>query len=223
MPSLRAARFSTRATATRTSTASAPGPGYELTRGLIPFVEGIVDTRVYDQTIDNAGFRRSSDGVAVRAGSTFEITRTVTGEASAGIQHRKYDDPRLRELRGPILDASVIWAATPLTTVRLRAATGVDETTIPNASGILTKRATLEVQHDLFRNLSLIGAVGATESDYRGVFLEEEGVFGSVKLDYRLTRSVAVRASFTHERLNSTALNADYTANTYLVGLRFNP
>jgi hypothetical protein len=34
---------------------------------------------------------------------------------------------------------------------------------------------------------------------------------------------VVLRASFTHERLKSTSPGADYTANTYLVGLRFQP
>ena len=58
--------------------------------------------------------------LGVRAGSTFEITRTLTGEASAGLQQRSYEDPRLRDLRGPLVDAALIWSATPLTTVRLQ-------------------------------------------------------------------------------------------------------
>jgi hypothetical protein len=88
---------------------------------------------------------------------------------------------------------------------------------------VLFSRATLEVQHDLRRNLSLIGAITVSDADYRGVDLREEGFAGSVKLDYRLTRSVALRASFTHERLKSSGEGSDYTANVYLVGLRFQP
>jgi hypothetical protein len=48
-------------------------------------------------------------------------------------------------------------------------------------------------------------------------------VTAGARLEYKLTRSVAVRASFIHERLKSTAPGSDYTANTYLLGLRFNP
>ena len=65
--------------------------GYELTPGVIPFVDVLADRREYDQRIDNSGFR-SSDGVGVRAGSTFEITRTLTGEAGR---------PAAAKLRGP--------------------------------------------------------------------------------------------------------------------------
>jgi hypothetical protein len=197
--------------------------GYELTPGLMPFVEGLADTRRHDDPVDSAGFRRDSDGLGVRAGTTFEITRLLTGEASAGLQARHYDDPRLRDLRGPLIDAALIWAATPLTTVRLRAQSEVEETTIPFSSGALTQRATLEVQHDFRRNLTLTAAASLAESDYRGVRLKEDTFTGSLKLDYRLTRSLALRASFTHERLKSTTPGADYTANVFLLGLRLQP
>jgi hypothetical protein len=159
----------------------------------------------------------------VKAGSTFEITRTLVGEASAGVQTRCYDDARLRDLRGPLVDAALIWSATPLTTVRLRAQSTIEESTLAYSSGALTQRATVEVQHDLWRNLSLIGALTVGETDYRGVYLREKGLTASVKVEYKLTRAVVLRASFTHERLKSTTPGSDYTANVFLVGLRFQP
>jgi hypothetical protein len=156
-------------------------------------------------------------------GSTFELTRQLTGEASAGLQARRYDDPRLRDLRGPLVDAALIWAATPLTTVRLRASSTIDETTLPNSSGAISERASLEVQHDLRRNLSVIAALGVGRTDYKGVYLREDTLTASLKAEYKLTRSVVLRASFTHERLKSTSPGSDCSANTYLVGLRFQP
>lgn len=197
--------------------------GYELTPGVIPFVEVLADTRVHDQAIDSAGFRRDSDGIGLRAGSTFEITRTLTGEVAAGVQRRSYDDPRLRDLRGPLVDAALIWSATPLTTVRLKTESRIDETTILNSSGALVRRASLEVQHELRRNLSVTGLLGLAETDYDGVTLKEETLTAGARLEYKLARSVVLRASFTHERLKSTAPGSDYTANTYLLGLRFQP
>jgi hypothetical protein len=129
----------------------------------------------------------------------------------------------LKDLRGPLIDAALIWSATPLTTVRLRALTTVDETTLTFSSGALTQRATIEVQHDLRRNLSLIGALTFGETDYRGVPLREKAFTASARVEYKLTRAVVLRASFTHERLKSTSPGSDYTANTFLVGLRFQP
>jgi hypothetical protein len=136
---------------------------------------------------------------------------------------RKYEDPRLKDLRGPIVEAALIWSPTALTTVRLRGSTQLGETSIADSSGALFSQVTLEVQHDLRRNVSIIGSATVSQSDYQGIELKEDGFAGSVKLDYRLTRSVAVRASFTHERLNSSEPGSDYTANVYMVGLRFQP
>lgn len=194
---------------------------YELNPGLIPFVESVIDTRVHDQRIDRRGFARDSDGASVRAGSTFEITRTLTGEVSGGIQARVYEDQRLETLVGPLVEAGLIWSASPLTNVRLRGQSSIEETTLAFSSGAITQRATLEVQHDLRRNLSVVAAVSVSNTDYDGVRLREEGFAGTVRVDYRLTRSVALRASFTHERLKSTSPGSDYTANVILVGMRF--
>jgi hypothetical protein len=197
--------------------------GYEMKPGLVPFVEAIADTRDFDRRIDDAGFRRTSDGLGARAGTTFEVSPKTRGEVSAGYMQRTYEDARLKDLRGPLVEAAVIWEATPLTTVRLRGSTQIADTSIADSPGALVSRATVELQHDLRRNLSLIGALTFSEADYKQIDLREEGFAASIKLDYRFTRSVALRASFTHERLKSTDPGSDYTANVYLVGLRFQP
>jgi hypothetical protein len=44
-----------------------------------------------------------------------------------------------------------------------------------------------------------------------------------LKLDYRLTRSVAIRASYIYEQLKSSLPGSDYTTNVVLVGMRFQP
>ncbi|WP_188519520.1 outer membrane beta-barrel protein [Alsobacter metallidurans] len=197
--------------------------GYELTPGVIPFVEALVDRRVYDATINVGGYERSSSGVQGRVGSTFEITRTLTGEASAGYGTRDYEDPRLSGLRGPVADAALIWSATPLTTVTLRGASSLAETTVVGAAGAQVRTVAVDVSHALLRNL-IISATGAFyQNDYVGQPLRESGYTAGLKLEYKLTRSVAMKASFTHERLNAATPGSDYTANVFLVGLRLQP
>ncbi len=193
---------------------------YELTPGLRPFIQGEADTRQFDQSRDTNGFARSSTGLTGRVGSTFELSRLVTGEISVGYQDRSYDDNRLKNLRGLVGDAAVIWQPTPLTTVTLRGTSELGDTTLAGSSGTTARRATLEVAHALRRNLTVtgFGSVGRTEYDGQG--LREDLVSYGVRLDYKLTRSVSIRASFTQERLNSTAQGSDYTANIAQVGLR---
>ena len=74
---------------------------YDLMPGLKPFAELEGDSRVHDTQLDRNGFARDSTGGYVKAGTTFEFSRMLTGEASIGYAMRTYDDPRLNNLTGP--------------------------------------------------------------------------------------------------------------------------
>lgn len=200
-----------------------PRIAYELNPHMRPFVEASVDKRVHDAYLDPFGFARDSHGFAVRGGSTFRFTDLISGEASGGYTQRDYDDPRLPLLRGPIIDAALIYTATPLTTVTLRAATTLSETTLVNASGILSTRLTAEASHALLRNLTLTAIGTYQTNDYQGADILERYMSAGVRLEYNITRSIAIKGSYTLERLNSSTQGGDYTANVFLVGLRFQP
>ena len=193
---------------------------YEVTPGFKPFVHAEIDTRQFDQKVDSSGYMRSSDGYTVRLGSTFEISRMLTGEVSGGYQDRKYEDGRLRNLRGFVGDAAILWTPTPLTTVTLRGSAELGDTTIPGSSGTTARRVGLEVAHALRRNLTVTGFTTFARTEYDGQDLRENLSTIGARIEYKLTRTFAIRASFTHERLNSTNQGSDYTANVALVGLR---
>ena len=193
---------------------------YEVTPGFKPFVQAEIDTRQFDEKVDSSGYMRSSDGYTARLGTTFEISRMLTGEVSGGYQDRKYEDGRLKNLRGFVGDAAILWTPTPLTTVTLRGAAELGDTTIPGSSGTTARRVGLEVAHALRRNLTVTGFTTFSRTDYEGQDLRENLSTIGARIDYKLTRTFSVRASFTHERLNSTNPGSDYTANVAQVGLR---
>jgi len=193
---------------------------YEITPGVRPFVEVTGDLRRRDEPVDAGGFARNSSGVGARAGGSFEISRILTGEASVGYARRTYADPRLPELAGVTVDASLVWTATPLTTLTLRAESTLNETTIANAAGSVTRRGSLTVSHALLRNLDLSATALWQNNDYRGISLTETIYEGRLQAAYSLTRSVVVKGSFNHTRLKSSRPGADYTANVFLLGLR---
>ncbi|WP_244424615.1 outer membrane beta-barrel protein [Methylobacterium nodulans] len=197
--------------------------GYEIRPGFTPFVDVLVDTRIHDYAVDFSGYRRNSDGLTLRAGSTFELSRILTGEVSGGYLRRSYADSRLRDVTGPVFDGALAWAATPLTTLRLTASTGVIETVVPNASGVLTQAIGAELIHDLRRNLRLTLIGTLYSNDYQGVGIREDGYLAGLKIDYRLNRWLGIRVSYAHENLHSTSAGSSYAADTVLVGLRVNP
>jgi len=159
--------------------------------------------------------------VAVRGGAEVKVSDLLRGQAAGGYAERDYQDPRLSHLRGPTVDASLIYTPTPLTTLTLRGATTLSETTLPGSSGSLSHTIGLELSHDLLRNLTVTALGSYFNNQYQGVSLVENGYTAGVKLDYKITRSIVLRASYSRERLSSNTTGDDYTANVFLVGLRF--
>jgi len=197
--------------------------GYEMSPTFTPFVDVLADTRVYDRRVDSAGTRRDSDGLTVSVGSSVALTRFLSGEVSGGLQHRTYNDPTLRDLTAPVMNAALIWTASPLTSVRLNATAGIVETAIAGSSGVRTQAVTLEVQHDLLRNLSLIGGITFVASDYDRVNISERGFSGTARLDYRFNRWLTLRGTYIYQQVDSTVTTASFHSNTWLLGLRVNP
>ncbi len=194
---------------------------YEVTPDFKPFVEGTFDRRVHDLPTDFNGFYRDSTGYIARGGADINITELVRGEVSGGYGQRNYADVRLPPLRGPVIDAALIYTPSALTTLTLRGTTSMNETTLANASGVLTRSITATLSHDLMRNLNVTVTGNFFTNDYQGANVHERGGYASVALDYKVTRTVSLRGSYRFEKLNTTYPNADYTANVFLVGLRF--
>jgi hypothetical protein len=193
---------------------------YELSPGFKPFVEGGVDTRKHDLAVDFAGMQRDSDGATIKGGAIFEFTRQLTGEFSVGQLTRRYKDPNLEQLRGLIADASLVWYASALTTVKLTAQSTVDESTIPGVSGVLNREVAAQVDHSFRR--WLIGTVKAgyrTES-YQGIPREDQRYTVSGGVTYKLSRDVQLKGEVRQEWVKSNVPGQDYTASIYLVGLR---
>lgn len=193
---------------------------YEIGTALNPFVETQVDWRRHDASLDANLYRRDSTGLSARLGNAFDVTRTLTGEIAAGYARRSYDDPRFRPIEGPSLVGQLVWAASPLTRVTMRAATEIGETNVLGVSGVSIRKADVEIAHALRRYLTLTAIGSYSKSIYEGAPLEQDAWSGSFRAEYNLTRSLAIRGTFTHELLRSTAPASDYRASTILFGLR---
>jgi hypothetical protein len=194
--------------------------GYDLLPGIKPFLELGADARRHDIQPDVFGMYRNSDGLSAKAGSTFELTSKLTGEASLGYLARRYQDPTLANINGAAIDASLLFVASALTTAKLTATTRVDETTVQGVSGIFTREIALQVDH-AFRQW-LIGTVKILRGldDYEGSPRVDYRYAASGMLTYMLTREWQLKTEFRREWRHSNQPGSDYGANVYLVGLR---
>ncbi len=194
--------------------------GYELTPGVTPYVEVGGDTRQHDLAVDSSGFRRDSTGWTALLGSTFELSRLLTGDIAVGYVRRDYDDPRLIPLKGFTGKGSLTWTATPLTTVKFTATSTVGESDQAFVSGVLYRDAGIEVDHAFRRWLigSLKGGFGI--DDYVGSPRTDHRYYFGGGLTYKLNRFVQIKGEARHEWLKSSESANDYSANVVLLGLR---
>jgi hypothetical protein len=193
---------------------------YQISPVISPFVETVIDTRRYDEAIDFTGFARNSNGALGRAGATLALTGELTGEASLGYGERQYKDARLPDLRAPLIDASIIWTATPLTTLTLKTSTTLADTTNAGDSGAVSRSYTINLSHALLRNLTLGASAGYATDVYAGVPLHDSTTSFSLHADYNVTRDIVLRASADHSQFVSSAPGSSYIANVFMLGLR---
>lgn len=217
--------------------------GYELVPGVTPFVEASLDTRRHELPTDLFGYQRNSKGVTGKVGSTFDLRGTLTGEIALGYTRRTYEDPRLDKLAGLIGNASLIWTANALTTVKLSANSTVGESTIAGVSGVLYRDVGLQVDHSFRR--WLIGTVkfgfgldtytGANVDPASGIVIcdcvvstpggtaadrVDKRFSAGVGLTYKLNRSAQIKGEFRQDWLRSNVTGTDYSASIFLLGLR---
>jgi hypothetical protein len=193
---------------------------YDLLPGVKPFAEVEGDSREHDQLVDRSGYERNSDGGFVKAGSSFELSRILTGEASIGWASRTYQDPRLLPLQGLLTSASLVWAATPLTTAKLFAITSIDETTVPGVSGVLTHTYTTEVDHDFRRWLTAIGRFTWGTQAYQGESRFDHIYSISGDLIYKMTRNLWLKGTLRRDILDSNIMGSSSASTIVMLGVR---
>jgi hypothetical protein len=114
----------------------------------------------------------------------------------------------------------LLFAATPLTTLKLTAASTAGELIPPGASGVLYRDFGLELDHDFRRWLTGAIKLGFGADTYFGISRFDNRYSAGVSLAYKLTRTVAIRGEFRHDWLRSTASGVNYDANIALLTVR---
>jgi hypothetical protein len=193
---------------------------YELTPGIKPFFQLDADRRLHDVTFDRSGLERDSSGRAGKIGTSFELSRILTGELALGYTDRTYRDPTLPAITGPTFDSSLTWVATALTTLKLTASTTTNETILPGVSGAFTHEIGLEVDHDFRRWLAATLKFTGDRDNYVGSPRIDYRYAGSMALTYKLTREWQLKGELRREWLTSNQPGNDYVAYVALLGVR---
>jgi hypothetical protein len=193
---------------------------YDVMPGLKPFGEIEGNVRSHDLLVDRNGYQRNSSGGNVRAGTSFEFSRMLTGEVAVGWATRSYEDPRLQSLQGLLTSASLVWVATPLTSAKFFATTSIDETTVPGVSGVLTHTYTAEVDHDFRRWLTAIGKFTWGTQQYQGDDRFDRFYSLSGDLIYKMSRTLWLKGTLRRDWLDSNQPGNSTASTVMMMGVR---
>ncbi|WP_119681316.1 outer membrane beta-barrel protein [Indioceanicola profundi] len=188
--------------------------GYEFRPDTSIFVQGALNWREYDNNV------RNSDGYRLDAGFSFDLGGVTTGELFAGYRQQKYDNPLFQNEDGFTYGGNILWNPTSLTSVQFRLINEVNESTETGASAYISSGASIQVDHELLRNVLIGGLVGYTENDYRGIERMEDVWNLGATADYLLNRNLRVGVGYRYITRDSTTANEDYTRNVVTLSLR---
>ena len=139
---------------------------------------------------------------------------------SLGYLTRVYKDPSLPDLSGLLVDGSLLWSPTALTTVKLTAKTAASETTLAGVSGIFSREVGLQVDHAFRRWLIATLKVTAGFDEYKGSTREDERYAVSAGVAYALNHDLQLKGEVRQEWRHSNFPGLDYSASIVLFGVR---
>jgi len=193
---------------------------WALNRRFDVFAEVAVNDREYHAAPAD-GILRSSTGERYRVGIAFAPTGTaLRGEVSTGWGRQQPGDARLGGIDGVIVDASLAWRATPLTTFLLTARSDFVDTTATGSAGGLSRLVGLEARHALRRHLIATAGIRYAVTSYEGIDVTEQELSGELGLEYYLGRDTILFGRYQHVVYERSTPMSDYTADIVRVGVR---
>ena len=194
--------------------------GYEISPVLTPFVETEVGRNDYDQEVDSAGYRRSGDQYALRAGLAFDRGEKFSGEIAAGWIREEFDDERLEPLSAPSIRADVLWSPLRGTTIRLAGSTTLEGTTTPGESGSVLYSASVSAERQMRANLTGNAVLGVRWRDYSGSDGRETIFSAEAGLTWWLNRYAGITGRIRHESVSSNLPDRDTEEDSVFLGLK---
>jgi hypothetical protein len=177
---------------------------YALSPDTALFIVAAYDDREYDLQPPRVGFNRDSQGLDIAAGLNFDLTALVRGEFQIGYIDQDYVSPRLKDVKGLSAKGLVEWFPTSLDTVTFAASRGVSDATIGGASGFLAGNYSVQLDHELMRNVILTGRAGIGKDEYEGVDRTDDRVTAYLGANYLLNRGVGFTLSYDYLKQDSS-------------------
>ena len=190
--------------------------GYEFLRGYEGFVRGTVNQRRYQDTPDDSGFNRDSDGWESVAGIRIGLTEITNFEGYVGYLSQSYDDSRLANVEGVTFGGRLNWSPRREWQFSASIDRSVQETIVTDFSGYLATTYGVNAYYQLMPALRFDASLSYSTFDFEenpGSTVpgrEDDMIMGQIGMRYYMTPNYYLRASFVQSAYSSSVPNSDY-------------
>lgn len=193
--------------------------GYEFQRGYEAFVRGEGVNIAYNDDLDDGSENRDSIGWSALTGVNVGLSRLLTARVGAGYFQRTFEADAFSDISGFTLDAAAVWAPTPVTTVTLTGSRDVEETSVQDASGAVTVRGRVDIEHSLRRNIVLSTFASAGNQEFDGIDREDINFQVGLGASWLITENFSANARYEYEHEDSDSPGDSYDVNQFFLGL----
>jgi hypothetical protein len=185
------------------------------------FVAGTLNQRSYSLKPPASLFNRDSNGFDIAAGARLDLSHLARGEFQVGYLNQDYDSSVFHSVSGLSMHGKVDFFATPLTTVTVSADRAVGDAADPRASGYLTTDVGAEVDHELMRNVILMGKAFYGHDEYKGIARTDDRWTARIGATYLVNRNVGISIHYDYVDISSSGADRinSYKVNQLLVSL----
>ena len=187
--------------------------GYAVSPNFVTFLRGRYNWRRYDTDTG-----RDSEGYQIDAGAELDFGGITSGEVFIGYREQEYESAAFSPVDGFTYGASVLWNPTPLTSVRFGIVDNIEETIIAGSSSYESVTYSVDVDHELLRNLLIGAGVAYRQEDFQEINREDDFTRFRVSLSYLLNRNFDIEVGYNYDTRSSNTFGRDYDINRYFVG-----
>ena len=198
--------------------------GYKVTPELSVFIDPSYQWVRYDRQTDGFGFARNSEGFDIRAGVSYDITRTITAELGLGFFRRTFSDSRLSPISGLSALARLYWNPTDEISIEVEGRRGVTEYRTA-LSGVASGNAIntgvqARVGYLPIEPLLIDAGFAWQQYDYTGPVSRTDNYYTfDIGAKYYIIPQVFVGPRYIHERRSSSSAGFNYNDNRYMLTL----
>lgn len=199
--------------------------GYEFVRGYEAFVRGTLNQRRYENTPDDSGFNRDSDGWEGVGGINVGLTDVTNIELYAGYLSQEYDDPRLASIDGLTYGGRLNWSPRREWQFAASIDRSVQETIETNFSSYLATTYAVTANYQLMPALRFDASLSYSTFDFErnpgstAQDRDDDMIMAQLGVRYYLNQNFYVRGSVAQSHYSSSTPNSDYDRSVVFLSL----